>query len=132
MTSTTRPNIWQCCNLHHLFYCGMVDNTNKYESAANFFCSCLHMVDDTKSCVGDLLVWGLFRLTPKRQQDAYVFKKWYTYKKRQVWQTTCVFLMFIYKTHGSKGVKGSIKPPLLNHIREVKRNKYTKMHYFLS
>ena len=38
-------------NLHRLFHRGMVDDTNKYGSSgefSGFFCSCLHMVDDTK------------------------------------------------------------------------------------
>ena len=64
----------------------MVDDINIYRSAGEFsvfFCSCLHMVDgtkscmvdstkscmvdSTKSCIGDLLVWNLLRLSPTSQ-----------------------------------------------------------------
>ena len=58
-------------DLHCLFHHGMVDNTNKYGSAGEFFgffCS-LHMVDDTKSCMGDSLVWGSLRLAPITSSD---------------------------------------------------------------
>ena len=73
----------KCCNLCCLFQRGMVDDTNKYGSAAIYtiyftmtwsttrtnmevlvsFQLFLHMVNNTKSCVGNSLVCGSLRLS---------------------------------------------------------------------
>ena len=58
-------SIFSISVLHH----STVDYTNKYGSACeffSFFCTCLCMVNDTKSCVGDWLVWDSLRLAPTR------------------------------------------------------------------
>ena len=48
----------------------MADNMNEYESAgelSRFFCGWLCMLNNTKSCVGNLLVWNSLRITPIRE-----------------------------------------------------------------
>ena len=46
--------IRKCSNLDCAFHCGMVNN----DEFSGFLCSCLCMVDDNKTCVGNSLVWG--------------------------------------------------------------------------